>query len=273
MLKKRIIPIVLLKNGYIVQSKQFKKYRNIGNPVTTVLRLSEWGADELIYIDISNTHNYDLNRDDLNTNNHSDILSIFSDVAKHTNMPTTLGGKIRSIEDIEQRLSNGADKVCLNYVLHRDPDLMSEAARIFGSQCIVASIDYRRMNEEITCYFNNARETASESLIECAKRAESIGAGELLINAVDRDGKQTGYDLEATQAVKEAVTVPVITCGGVGKWEHFFDALTQTDVDAVAAANIFHFYDQSVYLAKSYLWEHDLPVRKPQLIQWDHQHD
>lgn len=273
MLKKRLIPIVLLKNGRIVQSKSFKKYRNIGNPVTSVLRLSEWGADELVYLDISKTDHYDLNRDDLNTENHGDILSIFGEVAKITNMPTTLGGKIRTLEDIRLRLSHGADKVSLNYALHQSPSLITEAAKIFGRQCIVASIDFKRKDHQCLTYFNNGQETLNEGLVECAKRAETLGAGELLINSIDRDGQKSGYDIEAIQAVKDAVRIPVIACGGVGEWDHFFEALKQTDVDAIAAANIFHFYDQSVYLAKLHLWELGFPVRKPELIQWEHNHD
>ena len=267
MKKNRLIPVLLLKNGFLVQSKAFSRYQNLGNPVMAVKRLSEWAADELIYLDISNDDHYDMRRDDLGCNNRHTIIDIIEDVSKHSLMPITVGGRIRTIEDIEVRLANGADKVCINTKAIEDHNFISEAANQFGSQCIVVSMDVKFLNG---CYWvmkGGGKQKTNFDPVLFAKIVEEFGAGEILLNSIDRDGKKNGYDIELLNSVANGVSIPVVACGGVGQWEDFAIALNETKVDAVAAANIFHYTDQSVYLAKKYLFEKGLNVRYPDLIK------
>ena len=267
MKKKRLIPVLLLKNGWLVQSKQFRRYQNLGNPVTAVKRLSEWGSDELIYLDISRNEIYDTRRDDLAHPNRQSFREIIADVAKVTFMPMTIGGKVKSIEDIELYLAVGADKVAINSGALRCPEIFLEAAKRFGSQSIVASIDVKKTENGLDRVYDHILGTTTEwSPEEWARRVEMMGAGEILLNSVDRDGMNCGYDLDLINAVATAVSIPVIACGGVGEWEHFAEGLAKTQADAVAAANIFHFRDQSVYLAKKFLVSHGLSVRPPDLL-------
>lgn len=268
MKKKRLIPVLLLKNGWLVQSKQFRRYQNLGNPVTAVKRLSEWGSDELIYLDISRDENYDTRRDDLAYPNRQSFLEIISDVAKVTFMPMTVGGKIKSIRDIEAYLALGADKVAINSGALRRPEIISEGAKKFGSQCIVASIDVKKTETGLDRVFDHVLRTTTEwSPADWSRKVEMMGAGEILLNSVDRDGMGCGYDLELINAVATSVSIPVIACGGVGEWEDFADGLTETSADAVAAANIFHYRDQSVFLAKKHLVSKSINVRAPDLLK------
>jgi cyclase len=267
MKKNRLIPIVLLRNGWIVQSKGFSEYQNLGNPVTSVKRLSEWASDELIYIDISSDDKYDQRRDDQGYKNRDNFLDIIRDVSDVAFMPITVGGKIRSLQDIESRLSSGADKVCLNTMAIREPKFIEQAAKEFGSQCIVISIDAKNTQNGHRVYCNGGKVETEFAPNELAVIVENSGAGEILINSIDRDGKGTGYDLKLIGKLAENVSIPVIACGGVGEWEHFSEAFQKTNVDAVAAANIFHYTDQSVFLAKKYLFEANYNVRKPDLIK------
>lgn len=266
MKKKRLIPVLLLRNGWLVQSKGFKEYKNLGNPVFAVKRLSQWAADELIYLDISQDQTYDLRRDDLNTPNRHTMLEILEDVSKLTFMPITVGGKIRSIADIEARLSRGADKVSINTVAIRNPDFITQAAHQFGAQCVVVSIDAKKLDGKYIVMTDGGKTPTDYEVSEWAKRVEELGAGEILLNSVDRDGAKTGFEIPLLQTVSSVVSIPVIGCGGAGEWSHFADALQETNVDAVAAANIFQHVDQSVYLAKKYLYEHKFEVRPPELM-------
>lgn len=266
MKKRRLIPVLLLKDGWLVQSKGFNRYQNLGNPITAVKRLSEWASDELIYLDISRRDEYDLRRDDLNHPNRRNILNIIEDVSKETFMPITVGGRIRSLKDIEVRLSKGADKVAINTKPLEDPRFISEAAKEFGSQCLVVSIDVKTVNGRPTVMTDGGRSPTEHAPTGWARTAQESGAGEIFLNSVDRDGAKTGYDLILVDEVVKAVKIPVIACGGAGEWKHFGEVLSQTAVDAVAAANIFHYVDQSVYLAKKYLFEHKFDVRNPDLL-------
>jgi imidazole glycerol-phosphate synthase subunit HisF len=264
MKKKRLIPVLLLRNGWLVQSKQFRRYQNLGNPITAVKRLSEWASDELIYIDISTEDSYDMRRDDLGNPNRHSIFEIIEDVSKAAFMPITVGGRIRSLQDIEKRLSLGADKVCVNTKALEDPQFVEAAAREFGAQCIVVSIDVKIIEGRNVVMAGQPTDYAPQ---EWAKKVEQLGAGEILLNSIDRDGMKTGYDLDLLNAVTDAIGIPVIACGGVGEWSHFAEALQQTGVDAVAAANIFHYSDQSVYLAKKYLTEQGMNCRRAELLE------
>jgi cyclase len=267
MKKKRLIPVLLLRNGWLVQSKQFHRYQNLGNPSSAVKRLSEWAADELIYLDITRDESYDMRRDDLGHPNRHNIFEIIEDVSKAARMPITVGGRIRSLYDIEKRLVSGADKVCVNTKAIDEPQFIEIASKEFGSQCIVVSIDVKTsagFNRVVT---EGGTRLTAHVPEEWAKQVEDLGAGEILLNSIDRDGMKTGYDLDLLRKVTARVHIPVIACGGVGEWGHFAEALKQTNVDAVAASNIFHFCDQSVYLARQYLFEQGFNVRRPELLE------
>lgn len=266
MKKRRMIPVVLLKNGWLVQSVQFSSYLNLGNPYWAVKRLSEWASDELIFLDISQNDHYDLGRDDLGAPNHRSFLEIIADVSKVTFMPITVGGKIRTLQDIEARLVLGADKISVNTIAFEDPAFISLAASHFGSQCIVASIDYKMIGGAMRAMVRGGARDTGLDPVAWARELEARGAGEILLNSIDRDGMKNGYDLETISLVCAAVKVPVIALGGVGIWEHFEQALAGTPVDAVAAANIFQHTDQSVYYAKQHLFEARCNVREPMLI-------
>jgi len=267
MKKNRLIPVVLLRNGWIVQSKGFSKYQNLGNPVASVKRLSEWASDEIIYLDISTDDKYDLRRDDQGYKNRDNFLDIIRDVSDVTFMPITVGGKIRSLSDIEIRLSSGADKVCLNTMAIEDIKLVESAVREFGSQCIVISIDAKEGPNGYKVFSHGGKRETKFEPHELAAIAENSGVGEILINSIDRDGQGTGYDIQLLQLITNSVSIPVIACGGVSEWDHFSDAFEQAGVDAVAAANIFHYVDQSVFLAKKHLFNNGVNVRKPDLIK------
>lgn len=265
MKKKRLIPILLLQNGSIVKSKGFSRYQRLGNPVTAVKRLSEWASDELIYLDITKNGGHDLKRDDLAFNNRTSILDIVKDVSTMTFMPITVGGNIKTLLDVELRLKAGADKIAINTIALQNPKFISEVAKEFGTQCVVVSIDH----QERSVYSHVTKSTLSINATDWAKQVADEGAGEILLNAVARDGMQTGYDIETLQRVAESVNIPVIACGGVGEWAHMAECLDQTKVDAVAAANIFHYSDQSVYIAKKYLYDKGYAVRNPELLKID----
>ena len=267
MKKNRLIPVLLLKNGWLVQSKGFNRYQNLGNPTTAVKRISEWGSDELIYLDISKDDEYDIRRNDQNYPNRQSFIEIIEDVSKVTFMPITIGGKINSLEDIEKRLKQGADKISLNTEAIIDPNFISIAAKEFGSQCIVISIDAKKNKENYYVYNNKLSSLSRIKVLEFSKIIEDMGAGEILLNSVDQDGMGRGYDLNLIKLVSNSVKIPVIACGGVGDWPHFQEAFEETKTDAVAAANIFHYRDQSVYLAKKYLYENNSNVRKPDLLK------
>ena len=269
MKKKRLIPVLLLRNGWLVQSKKFERYQNIGNPISSVKRFSEWASDELIYIDISRGEQYDVRREDLAHPNRSDLLNIIEDVSKVTFMPITIGGRIRSIYDIELRLARGADKVTINTAALKNPKFIELAAKEFGSQCIVVSIDSKRLDGKTLVMSNGGKELTHWCPKDWAQKATEMGAGEILINSVDRDGLKSGYDIDLINDVAESVRVPVIAMGGVGEWAHFAEALSKTAVDGVAAANIFQYSDQSVYLARKYLYDNGFAVRSPNLFSID----
>lgn len=267
MKKKRLIPVILLKDGWIVQSKKFSKYQNIGNPTTSVKRLSEWGSDELIYLDISKSDQYDLRRDDQGYANRQTFLEIVQDVSLNCFMPITVGGKINSLDDIETRLRAGADKVCINTAAVSNKDFVSDAAKEFGSQCIVISLDVIQENGKYLVKTHGGSVNTGLEVQDVATLMQDHGAGELLVNSINRDGMGNGYDCELYKRVYASVDIPVIACGGVGEYEHFSELLREVDVDAVAAANIFHYRDQSVYLAKQALFQQGLNFRKPEILK------
>jgi len=267
MKKKRLIPILLLKNGFLVQSKGFNNFQNIGSAIPAVKRLSEWGSDELIYLDISRDNKYDLNRDDLKFVNAKNILDIIEHVSKQTFMPITIGGKIKNLKDIESRLEKCADKVSINSAAFLDKKLINNASKEFGSQCIVGSIDVKLINNDYKVFINNGITNTNLNVNEWINNLQDMGAGEILINSIDRDGSGSGYDINLISKINDTIKVPLIICGGVGSYENFKEGLEFNKVDAVAASNIFHYKDQSVYYAKKILYESGYNVRKPTLLE------
>jgi len=245
MLKKRLIPILLLQNGLLVRSELFKIHQIIGNPIYEVQRFNEWNVDELIYLDITRDEHYDLRRDDHKIRGLSDPTMILDAVSKTCFMPLTWGGRIRSVEDMHARISRGADKITLNSAAVRNPILITEGAKVFGSQAVVVSIDALRHPDGNTEVFIDGGRTSTGLVPEVwARAAEDRGAGEILIQSIDRDGTGRGYDLDLVHAVAEATTIPVIACSGVGRYEHYVDGI-RAGASAVAAANIWHFKELS----------------------------
>lgn len=266
MKKKRIIPVLLLRNGFLVQSISFSDYRNIGNPRQSVLRFSQWDADEIIYLDIG-TDFKNNKRQDLNSPNYFNIYELLLDVSKVSRMPVTVGGGIHTLKDIELRLTNGADKVSLNTVTREDFKFIRLASREFGSQCIVASVDYCTRNNDIFVFSHNTKEVTSKDFYDWIMQMQELGAGEIFINDVDRDGKKTGYNIEVIKKSSDMLSIPLIACGGASSWTDMERVLIETNADAVAASNIFHYMDQSIYKSRDYLFRKGLPVRQPSLSE------
>lgn len=267
MKKKRIIPIVLFRDGFVVQSKTFSEYRNLGNPYDSIRRLSEWGADEVSFIDIGARKYSTLQRNDLGRQVNSTYLDVLENVSGTTKMPLSSGGQIRSLENIADRLSRGADKVVINTASYEDLDFLPKAIKIFGSQCITVAMDVKGEGGEYRIFTENGKTQRNESLKSWVSYFNSIEVGELLLNSIDRDGTKTGFDLNLVYHVAKLARVPLIVCGGAGKWDDLKDVLEIDGVDAVAAANIFQHTDQSVFLAHKYLYNHGVNVRKPQLLR------
>jgi len=254
-IKKRLIPVVLLRGGRIVQSRGFSRYNILGDPTPAVERISNWSSDELIYLDIS-----DAGDPDAQAAKFEELIPLIS--AK-CSVPLTFGGGIRTLEDVRLRLRLGADKVTVNTAAIQDPALIEKVAGIFGSQCIVVSVDVKTNDRGAPEVHERGRVPTGRTPWDFARHVESLGAGEILLNSVDRDGTGLGFDIGLIRQVCDAVRIPVIALGGAGHWQHFADALLQTNVAAVAAANIFHHSENSVHECRSYLFRAGLPVRKP----------
>ena len=260
MLKTRLIPSLLLMNGLLVRSEEFSLHQVVGNPVHQVERFSAWAVDELVYIDITREGAHDLRRDDHKVKGSNDLLDIIEQVSRTCFVPLTFGGGIRTVEDIRQRIARGADKVTINTRAVEEPEFVSEAAGVFGSQAIIVSIDARERDGGWEVMTRWGREATGLDVVEWAREAERRGAGEIFLNSVDRDGMANGYDLPLIQAVSAATRIPVIACGGVGRFKHLVDGV-RAGASAVSAANIFHFTEHSTQRAKKTLHEAGVPVR------------
>jgi cyclase len=262
MLKKRLIPCLFLKNGFLVRSEKFEYHQLLGNAIHQVERFNAWEVDELIYIDITSDDVYDIRRDDLKVKSEDNILTILEAVSKTCFMPLTFGGRIRSIQDIHDRVSRGADKVTINTQAVLDPGFITEASKIFGSQAIIVSIDVKStQQEEYEVFYNHGKTATGLHPVEWAREAEKRGAGEIFLNSIDRDGSAEGYDIELIRQVSDAVRIPVIACGGVGQFKHFSQGIMDGDADAVAAGNIFHFTELSTKRARKELIKSGVDVR------------
>lgn len=263
MVKKRIIPVILLRNGVIVQSRAFKRHQLLGSPTSAVERLSNWNSDELIYIDISPGGGYDLNRDDLNHPEFETIGDIIKLVSKKCRMPLAFGGGIKNDDDINLRIRNGADKITINTLAIENPEFITRAARNYGSQAIVISIDVKKNPDGAYVVYKRGKEATQLDPVEFARQCERAGAGEILLNSVDRDGTGTGFDIALIQRVANSIKIPLIALGGAGNWGHFEEVLSQTNASAVAAANIFQHSENSYFNCKQFLFDKNFPVRKP----------
>lgn len=261
MLKNRLIPILLLKNGLLVRSELFKIHQIIGNPISEVKRFNEWNVDELIYLDITKNNEYDLRRDDHKVKDLTDPIAILDEVSKTCFMPLTWGGKICNIEQIKQVISRGADKITINTAAVENPILITQSAHLFGSQAIVVSIDvWRYDNGEMEVFISGGSQPTGLKPENWAKEAEERGAGEILINSINRDGTGLGYDLELINLVASNTKIPIIACGGVGRYEHYAEGI-QAGASAVAAANIWHFKELSDRGGKRALMKAGIDVR------------
>ena len=256
MLAKRVIPCLDVHNGQVTRGVQFGKaeageLRNVGDPVELALEYNEQGADEMVFFDITAT-----------AHERKTIVDVIERAGDQCFMPLTVGGGIRSIEDMSTMLKAGADKVSINSSAIANPKLIGEGAAKFGSQCIVVSIDAKKTGEEEWRVFTHGgRKEAGLDVIEWAKEAVKLGAGEIVLNSIDADGTKAGYDIEITRRISENVGVPVVASGGAGNLDHMVDVLKEGNADAVLAASIFHFGEYTVGEVKEHLARADIPVR------------
>ncbi|MEK7121411.1 MAG: imidazole glycerol phosphate synthase cyclase subunit [Patescibacteria group bacterium] len=261
MIKTRLIPVLYIKNGLIVRSEGFSYHQNIGNIINEAKRYNEWGVDELIYIDISREKYYDSRRDDHKIKSSYSIENIIKEISKICFMPLTFGGGIRNIENVDYRIRNGADKITLNTGAFENPKLISRAAEKYGSQAVVISIDYKIIGGQPIVFTNFGQKNTKKDLIGWVKECEKLGAGEILINSIDRDGQAKGYDIKTIKKVVKATKLPVIACGGAGNLSDFVDLAKNAKISAIAAGNIFHFTELSYPRAKSLLKKEGLNFR------------
>ncbi len=261
MLKRRLIPCLFLKNGLIVRSESFTDFRELGNPIDQLKRLNDWNADEVIYVDITRSGEHDLKRDDLKVKRKSDIVDILQEIAKTSFMPLTFGGRIVNLFQVDTFIRNGADKIIINSGAYRNPGLISEVAGKYGSQAIVVGLDVKAERGRHVMYIDNGRTRVEDDPIKYAKKVEASGAGEIFLNSIDRDGKANGFDCISIQKIVQAVSIPVIACGGAGTFEDFVEVYEKTDVAAAAAGNIFNFTENAYVRAKKKLKERGASVR------------
>ncbi len=249
-LAKRIIPCLDVLAGKVVKGIQFKNLRLAGDPPKLARLYEEQGADEIVFLDIG-----------ASPENRKILIDIVRKTAQEISIPLSVGGGIRSIEDMEEVLCNGADKISINTAAVKDPSIIAEGAEIFGSQCIVVAIDAKRRNGWWEVYIYGGRKPTGLDAVEWARKVEKLGAGEILLTSMDKDGTTEGYDLELTRAVSESVNIPVIASGGAGRPEHIYEALTIGKADAALAASIFHYGVYTVKSIKEYLRGKGVPVR------------
>jgi cyclase len=254
MLAKRVIPCLDVDRGRVVKGTNFVNLRDAGDPVQVAARYEEEGADELVFLDITASHEQ-----------RDIMIDVVRRTAEQVFMPLTIGGGIRTIEDIRELLNAGSDKVSINSAACRDPEFVRQAARRFGSQCIVVNIDPKRVQrdgrEVWEVHINGGRIPTGLEAVSWAREVERLGAGEIVLTSMDCDGTKDGYDLEMTAAVSEAVSIPVVASGGAGKPEHLADAVLIGRADAALAASIFHFGEYSIRETKQVMAGRGIPVR------------
>lgn len=251
MLKYRLIPCLIIKNGKLVQSINFKRYLPIGRPEVAIEFFMNWDVDEITVLDIDATRE-----------GRKPDLKLIDNIASHCFLPITVGGGISTVEDMRDVLKAGADKIAINYAAVTNRDLIEQGANVYGTQCIVISIDVRnntKGNPEVV--IDSGKQFTGLDPIAWAQEVEQRGAGEILFNSVERDGSRLGYDLDLIKKIQDAVKIPVVACGGVGKVEHFVEGIKQSGAHAVAAANIFQHTEHSTIIAKAAMKKAGIDVR------------
>jgi cyclase len=250
MLKSRIIPCLDVKNGRVVKGINFVDLKDAGDPVEQAKIYSDGGADEICFLDITASNE-----------NRETIYDVVERTSKKCFVPLTVGGGVRSVEDINKLLNCGADKVSINTAAVENPRVIEESSKKFGSQCIVVAIDAKKKNDKWEIFTHGGRNNSGINALEFAKKMENSGAGELLVTSMDRDGTQAGYDNELMSNITALVNIPVIASGGVGNLDHLVDGIKLGNASAVLAASIFHYGKHSVKEAKEYLDSKGIPVR------------
>jgi cyclase len=250
MLKNRIIPCLDVKNGRVVKGINFVDLKDAGDPVEQAKIYSDGGADEICFLDITASNE-----------NRETIYDVVKKTSKKCFVPLTVGGGVRSIEDINKLLNCGADKVSINTAAVKNPDVIIESSKKFGSQCIVVAIDAKKNNEKWEVFTHGGRNKTGIDALDFAKKMEDCGAGELLVTSMDRDGTQVGYDIDLMSKISTTVNIPIIASGGVGNLDHLVDGIEKGKASAVLAASIFHYGKHSIKEAKEYLDSKGIPVR------------
>lgn len=251
MLAKRIIPCLDIKDGRTVKGINFEGLRDAGDPVELAKRYAAEGADELVFLDITATKE-----------KRKTLIDLVRRIAKVLDIPFTVGGGIKSVEEIANILHAGADKVSLNSAIVRDPDLINRASDRFGSQCIVAAVDAKKIDDQWIVFISGGSKNTGKDAILWMQEVEKRGAGEILLTSMDRDGTKSGFDLDLLQAINKKITIPVIASGGAGSKEHCIDAIHKGKADAVLAASIFHFQEIEISDLKKAMEQADIPVRR-----------
>lgn len=251
MLSKRIIPCLDVKDGRVVKGVNFVNLRDAGDPVEIAKKYSDEGADEVCFLDITASH------EERNT-----MIDVVERTAGQVFVPLTVGGGVRTLEDVRALLLAGADKVSINTAAVNNPDFVTEAAQMFGSQCIVVAIDARNVGEgKWEVYTHGGRNPTGIDAVEWAKKMEANGAGEILLTSMDKDGTKSGYDLELTRVISRSLSIPIIASGGAGTLEHLADGVKDGEADAVLVASIFHYGEHTIGEAKEHMRERGIPVR------------
>jgi len=250
MLSKRIIPCLDIKEGRVVKGVKFLGLRDAGDPVEVAKAYDEQGADELVFLDITASFE-----------NRKTLVELVEKIARNIFMPFTVGGGIGEIGDIRKLLNAGAEKISVNTQAVKFPELISEAAKRFGSQCIVVAIDAKKQADHWEVFINGGRTPTGIDALVWAEKAARLGAGEILLTSMDRDGTKDGYDLELTRAITKKVNIPVIASGGAGSLEDFYNVFVKADADAALAASLFHYQEFSIQQVKNYLRERGVAVR------------
>jgi imidazole glycerol-phosphate synthase subunit HisF len=251
MITKRIIPCLDVDRGRVVKGVHFVNIKDAGDPVEFAAFYDREGADEIVFLDITASHE-----------NRRTVVELASKAAEKVFIPYTIGGGISSIEHIRELLKKGADKISINTAAFKTPSLIADASKVFGSQCIVVAIDAKYKSKDFwEVYLNGGRVPTGMGAVEWAKRAEELGAGEILLTSMDRDGTKDGYDIDLTRAVASSVNIPVIASGGAGRLEHLRDVIKYANADAVLVASIFHYGKFRIREAKEYLKSEGINVR------------
>lgn len=250
MLAKRIIPCLDIKDGRVVKGVNFENLRDSGNPVELAKLYAEQGADELVFLDITATHE-----------RRKTLAALVEEIAREINIPFTVGGGISTVDDVHILLQSGADKVSVNSAAVRNPQLIQDIADKFGSQCLVLAIDAKEANGEWLVYLNGGRLQTELILFSWAKQAEQMGAGEILFTSMNHDGTKNGFANEALNDLSQLINIPIIASGGAGTMQHFVDTFTTGSADAALAASIFHFKEIAIPDLKQYLHQHNIPIR------------